>query len=214
MGPDTAAIDEVLQFIGVFVCFSIAFVSYKGLRRTDSPTFMRLATAFVFLGLGFFVEGLVGLNGPFPWLPSVTATLVVVGLVLETAGYFFLAFSHAVDVMLSKRLALGILIFPVLAVSGTELQNLLSFLSFYFVLYGVVETLYSYKNSRKPDTLLIAGGLALLACGILTQWLSIMYISVNLLPLVEILLTEMGLMMLFVPVLGYVLGREKISGPI
>jgi len=214
LGPDTAAIDEVLQFIGVFVCFSIAFVSYKGLRRTDSPTFMRLATAFVFLGLGFFVEGLVGLNGPFPWLPSVTATLVVVGLVLETAGYFFLAFSHAVDVMLSKRLALGILIFPVLAVSGTELQNLLSFLSFYFVLYGVVETLYSYKNSRKPDTLLIAGGLALLACGILTQWLSIMYISVNLLPLVEILLTEMGLMMLFVPVLGYVLGREKISGPI
>ncbi|HUI86129.1 MAG TPA: hypothetical protein VLY21_03110 [Nitrososphaerales archaeon] len=214
MGPDTAAIDEILQLIGVFVSFSIAFVSYKGVRRTDSTTLMRLTTAFVFLGLGFLVEGLVGLSGALPWLPSVTATMVVLGLVLETTGYFFLAFSHAIDVMLSKRLALGVLVFPVLAFNGTEMSNLLSILSFYFVLYGVVETLYSYKATRRPDTLLIAGGLALLASGILAQWLSIMYISVNLLPLVEILLKEMGLMMLFVPVLGYVFGREKVSGPI
>lgn len=214
MGPDTAAIDEVLQLIGVFVSFSIAFVSYKGVRRTDSPTLLRLTTAFVFLGLGFMVEGLVGLGGSLPWLPSITATMVILGLALETTGYFFLAFSHAVDVMLSRRLVLAVLIFPVLALNSTVLSNLLSILSFYFVLYGMVETLYSYKATRKPDTLLIAGGLSLLAVGILVQWLSLLYISVNLLPLVEILLKEMGLMMLFVPVLSYVFGREKVNGPI
>ena len=214
MGPDTTAIDEVLQLIGVFVSFSIAFVSYKGVRRTDSSALMRLTTAFVFLGLGFLVEGIVGLGGTLPWLPSAAATLVILGLVLETTGYFFLAFSHAVDVMLSKRLALSVLVFPILALNSAELSNLLSILSFYFVLYGVVETLYSYKASRRPDTLMIAGGLSFLAVGILAQWLSILYISVNLLPLVEILLKEMGLMMLFVPVLSYVFGREKVSGPI
>lgn len=214
MGPDTAAIDEALQLIGVFVSFSIAYVSYTGVKRTESPTLVRLTTAFVFLGLGFVVEGLVDLGGSLPWLPSITASMVVAGLALETAGYFFLAFSHAIDVMLSKRLTLAVLIFPVMAVSGTQLSNLLSLLSFYFVLYGVVETLYSYKASRRPDTLLIAGGLALLAGGILVQWLSILYISVNLLPLVEILLKEMGLMMLFVPVLSYAFGREKVSGPV
>jgi len=214
LGPDTTAIDEVLQLIGVFVSFSIAFVSYKGVRRTDSSALMRLTTAFVFLGLGFLVEGIVGLGGTLPWLPSAAATLVILGLVLETTGYFFLAFSHAVDVMLSKRLALSVLVFPILALNSAELSNLLSILSFYFVLYGVVETLYSYKASRRPDTLMIAGGLSFLAVGILAQWLSILYISVNLLPLVEILLKEMGLMMLFVPVLSYVFGREKVSGPI
>jgi len=175
---------------------------------------MRLTTAFVFLGLGFTVEGIVGLGSSIPWLPPVTATLVVFGLGLETLGYFFLAFSHAIDVMLSKRLVLAVMIFPVLTVSGTTLNDLLSILSFYFVLYGVVETLYSYKATRKPDTMLIAGGLSLMASGIFTQWLSIVYVSVNLLPLIEILLKEMGLMLLFVPVLSYVFGRERQIGPI
>jgi hypothetical protein len=175
---------------------------------------MRLTTAFAFLGMGFAVEGLVGLGDSVPWIPSFAATMVVLGLILETTGYFFLAFSHAIDVMLSKRLMMGLMIFPVLSMSGTQLSNVLSILSFYFVLYGVVETLYSYHASKRPDTLLIAGGLALMAVGILAQWLSILYTSVNLLPLIEILLKEMGLMLLFVPVLNYVTGGKRISGAI
>lgn len=214
VGPQIAFIDDVLQFIGVFVSFSIAYVSFKGMRRTDSPTLMRLTTAFAFLGLGFLVEGVVGLGASLPWLATFTATMVVLGLLLETTGYFFLAFSHVIDVMISKRMGLALLIFPVLSISGAQLSDLLGILSFYFVLYGVVETLYSYRATRRPDTLLIAGGLALIAVGIFTQWLSLLYISVNLLPLVEILLKEMGLMLLFVPVLSYALGRERLNGPI
>jgi hypothetical protein len=175
---------------------------------------MRLATAFVFLGLGFAVESLVGLEGALPYLSWIPATMVILGLVLETTGYFFLAFSHAVDVMLSKKLALAFMVFPILAINGSELSDLLSILSFYFVLYGVVETFYSYRANRNPDTLLIVSGLSLLAVGIFAQWLSLVYISVNLLPLIEILLKEMGLMLLFVPVLSYAFGREKIVGPI
>jgi len=216
MAADTAVIDEILQFIGVFVSFSIAYVSFKGVKRTESPALMRLATAFVFLGLGFMVEGLVGTGASLPFIPAATASLVIFGLGLETTGYFFLAFSHVLDVKLSKALALpALFMFPVLTVSGSTMSDMLSILSFYFVLYGMVETLYSYHANRKPDTLLIASGLALMAVGIFTNWLSIMYVSVNLLPLAEILFKEMGLMLLFVPVLSYAFGKEKTKyGPI
>jgi hypothetical protein len=215
MVADTAVIDEILQFIGVFVSFSIAYVSFRGVRRTESPALLRLTTAFVFLGLGFMVECLVGLGANGLLLPAATATMVVLGLGLETLGYFFLAFSHVLDVVLAKRLAMpAIFIFPILTMSGSTMSDLLSILSFYFVLYGVVETLYSYKANRKPDTLLIASGLSLMSVGIFTQWLSIMYASVNLLPLAEILFKEMGLMLLFVPVLSYAIGKERTIGPI
>ena len=57
-----AFIEDILQFLGVFVSFSIAYVAFRGVRQTESSTLLRLATAFVFLGFGFMVEGLVGLS--------------------------------------------------------------------------------------------------------------------------------------------------------
>jgi hypothetical protein len=207
-------ITTVLQFIGVFVSFSIATVSYIGLRKTESSTLLRLTTAFIFLGVGFAVEGLVGLGNIIPQAPATTATALVAGLLLETMGYFFLAFSHAVDVMLSRRLVPALLIFPVISMGSTQLSEILGLMSFYFILYGFVETLYSYKASKNPDTLLIACGLAMIAVGTFTQWLSVLYISVNILPLIEIIVTEMGLMMLFVPVIGFAIGRDKKIGTI
>ncbi len=123
-------IQNVLQFIGVFVSFSIAYVAYRGVRHTESSSLLRLATAFVFLGFGFLVEGMVGLGQMVPSLPISTAAVVVGGLLLETTGYFFLALSHAVDVMLSKRLGATLLIFPVITLTSVQLANVLSILSF------------------------------------------------------------------------------------
>lgn len=203
-----AVFEDILQFIGVFVSFSIAYVSYRGVKKTDSPTLLRLTTAFAFLGMGFTVEGVVGLGSLLPALSSFATTMVVMGLLLETMGYFFLAFSHAIDVMVSRRIGIALAVFPVITISGTQLANVLSILSFYFVAYGVVETLYAYKANKRPDTLLIASGLAAIAIGTFAQWLSLLYLQVNLLPLVEILLKEVGLLLLLVPVLTF--GREQI----
>jgi hypothetical protein len=212
--PEMALIRNVLQFIGVFVSFSIAYVSYRGVRQTESSSLLRLATAFVFLGFGFLTEGLVGLGQIVPSLPISTATVVVGGLLLETTGYFFLAFSHVVDVLLSKRLGAALLVFPVITLSGTQLADVLSILSFYFVLYGVVETVYSYSRNRKPDTLLIALGLSLIGVGTFLQWLSLLYQYVGVLSLVQIILQEMGLMILFTPVLSFAVGGAKANGPV
>jgi hypothetical protein len=209
-----ALIGDVLQFIGVFVSFSIAYVASRGVKQTESSSLLRLATAFIFLGFGFLIEGVVGLGQLFPSLALTATTVVVGGLLLETTGYFFLAFSHAVDVVISKRLGTALLIFPVITLSGQQLANVLSILSFYFVLYGVVETVYSYTRTRKPDTILFAMGLSLIGVGTFFQWLSLLYQYVGVLSLVQIILQEMGLLILFTPVLRFAMGGVKVDGPI
>ncbi len=208
------SISVILQFIGVFVSFSIAYVAFRGVRQTQSSSLLRLATAFVFLGFGFLVESVVGLSQIVPSLPIAATAVVVGGLLLETTGYFFLAFSHAVDVVLSKRLGAALMVFPVITLSGTQLYDVLSILSFYFVLYGVVETVYSYSRTRKPDTLLIALGLSLIGAGTFFNWLSLLYTQVDVLLLVQIILKEMGLLILFTPVLRFAIGGVKLDGPV
>ncbi|MGD0477352.1 MAG: hypothetical protein ABSB29_04185 [Nitrososphaerales archaeon] len=212
MAPPTsmAMIGDVLQFIGVFVSFSIAYVAYRGVRQTHSSSLLRLTTAFIFLGFGFTVEGFVGLGQVIPALPFTTMA-VVAGLFLETVGYFFLAFSHAIDVMISKKMGAALLIFPIISLSGTQLIDILSILSFYFVLYGVVETVYSYARTRRPDTLLIAVGLALISVGTFVQWLSLLYLNVDVLSLLQIIMKEIGLLILFTPVLGFAVGGVSLD---
>ena len=216
MAPQSSMelIQNLLQFIGVFVSFSVAYVAYRGVKQTESSSLLRLATAFIFLGFGFLVEGLVGLGQIFPNAPISTTAVVVGGLLLETTGYFFLAFSHVVDVLLSKRLGAALLVFPVITLTSTQLADVLSILSFYFVLYGVVETVYSYTRTRKPDTLLIAMGLSLIGVGTFFQWLSLLYQYVGVLSLLQIILQVMGLVTLFTPVLSFAAGGVKVDGPV
>jgi len=207
-------IQNLLQFIGVFVSFSVAYVAYRGVRQTESASLLRLATAFIFLGFGFLVEGFVGLGQIFPNAPVTTTEVVIGGLLLETTGYFFLAFSHVVDVLISKRLGAALLVFPVITLTSTQLADVLSILSFYFVLYGVVETVYSYARTRKPDTLLIAMGLSLIGVGTFFQWLSLLYQYVGVLSLLQIILQVMGLVILFTPVLSFAAGGVKVNDTI
>jgi len=214
LSGDIALIRDVLQFIGVFVSFSIAYVSFRGVRHTESSSLLRLATAFFFLGFGFLAEGVVGLSQIAPVLPISATTIVVGGLLLETTGYFFLAFSHVVDVMLSKKMGTALLVLPVISFSTAQLSDVLSILSFYFVLYGVVETVYSYARTRKPDTLLIAMGLSLIGMGTFIQWLSLLYLQVDVLSLLQVILQEMGLLILFTPVLRFAVGGVRLDGPV
>ena len=206
-------IGEVLQFIGVFVSFSIAYVAYRGVNRIHSSSLLRLTAAFVLLGFGFAVEGFVGLGQVVP-SPPFSTMAVVAGLLLETTGYFFLAFSHVIDVMMSKRMGAALLIFPVISLSSVQLVDILSTLSFYFLLYGVVETVYSYARTRKPDTLLIAVGLAMIGLGTFVQWLSLLYLNVDVLSLLQIIMREIGLLILFTPVLNFAVGKVRLDGTV
>jgi len=203
MGP-MDVFSNALQFIGAFVAFSIAFVAYKGVRETSSSSMLRLAAAFVFLGTGFVLQGLYGIGsiGSAPGFEFSVATLLLAGMFLQTAGYFFLAFSHVVDVLLSGKrgVATALVLFPIFALSQTSIETVLRSLSFYFILYGVIETALSYSKNKNPNTLMIAAGLGMLAAG---WWVSLVAPDVALLNLLQLLMKEVGLLALFVPVLKF-----------
>jgi hypothetical protein len=200
-------LENALQFVGAFVAFSIALVSYLGVRQTQSSSLLRLAAAFVFLGTGFLLEGLYGVGSLnlIPGFEVSLATLLISGLFLETAGYFFLAFSHVLDVILDKKRIMVLALVPIVALNQTSLEVILTSLSFYFILYGVVETLFAYSKNRNPNTLLIASGLGLLAFG---WWISLVTPAGLLLNILQLLMKEVGLVTLFVPVLRFSFGKK------
>jgi hypothetical protein len=189
-------------------------VSYKGVRQTKSSSLLRLAAAFMFLGAGFLLEGLYQLNTLYviPGLEVSVATLLIAGLFLETAGYFFLAFSHMLDVFFDKRMGVMLALFPLMAVNQTSLVVILTSLSFYFILYGVVETLFAYSKNRNPNTLLIACGLAVIAGG---WWVSLVSPDGLMLNIVQLLMKEVGLVTLFIPVLRFTFNKKSgWNGPV
>lgn len=199
---DFVMFENALQFIGAFVAFSIALVAYKGVRETASSSMLRLAAAFVFLGSGFMLEGLTGVGAfaSVPVLEVSLATILIAAMFLQTVGYFFLAFSHVLDVVLSRRIGPLLILVPIFAVSQTSVETVLRSLSFYFILYGVLETALSYSKTRNPNTLFIATGLGLLAAG---WWVSLAAPDMALLTLLQLLMREVGLIALFIPVLKF-----------
>lgn len=200
--------EDVLQFIGALVSFSIAYVAYRGVKETQSSNLLRLAAAFVFLGAGFILQGLYGVGtlDATPLFATMLATLLMAGLFLETAGYFFLAFSHALDVAFSRRMGVMLALFPLIALNQTSIEVILHSLSFYFILYGVVETVFSYTKYRNPNTLVIACGLGLIAAG---WWVSLIGVDAQLLTLLQLVMKEVGLLTLFIPVLGFSFSRGR-----
>jgi len=207
--------ENALQFVGAFVAFSIALVAYKGVRETSSSSMLRLAGAFVFLGAGFALQGLdgVGAFGSIPGFGVSIDTILIAGMFLQTIGYFLLAFSHVLDVVVSRRLGPLLILFPVLAVGTTSVETVLRSLSFYFILYGVLETALSYGKTRNPNTLLIASGLGMLAAG---WWVSLAAPDIGLLTLLQLLMREVGLVALFVPVLKFRFRRpgDMLNAPV
>ncbi len=205
--------EDSLQFIGAVVAFSIAYVSYRGVRETQSSSLLRLAAAFAFLGTGFVLEGLSKFPGidAVPGVATAVASLLIAGLFLETAGYFFLAFSHFLDVMLSKRMGIMLAFVPLIALEQSSITVILSSLSFYFILYGIVETMFSYFRTRNPNTLLIAVGLGMIAAG---WWVSLVGANIVLLTVLQLVMKEVGLVTLFIPVLGFRLRKGGEFGSV
>jgi len=215
VGSDFVMFENALQFIGAFVAFSIAMVAYKGVRETSSSSMLRLAAAFVFLGTGFALQGLGG-TGLFAGIPALevsVATILIAGMFLQTVGYFFLAFSHVLDVVVSRRLGPLLILFPIFAVSQMSVETVLRSLSFFFILYGVLETGLSYGKTKNPTTLVITAGLGMLAAG---WWVSLAAPDFALLTLLQLLMREVGLVTLFIPVLRFSFRKpgEILNAPV
>jgi hypothetical protein len=192
-----------LELVSAFIGFAIAFIAFKGYRLTTSPTLLRLALSFFFLGFGFSIQGIVGFLGIQISSDAIVlvSTILIIGTLLETIGYFFLAFSHAINA-LGKRMLVPAVIFVPMAALRT--------FAIYFLLYTLVETSLSYIKIKKQETLMITIGIGLILISEFTKWLSFFEVSDPLFSVFS-LVKVIGLIAIFIPVTKFQLkkGVEK-----
>jgi hypothetical protein len=155
-----------------------------------------LTTAFTFLTVSFAIAGVTG-SGLGLALGVLFGSALLIAGALETVGYFFLAFSHVLNVGFAGRTRLG----P-LAVVLLPAEAALKILSLFFLLYGLVETSMSYAKQHRTTTLLIALGLALLGGGEFVRLLAPIQ-ATEILELSSVVAKVLGFGTLFVPVVQF-----------
>ena len=205
-------LENILNFVGFLVGLAIGIMSYIGFRNTGSPTLFRLTIAFVSISAGFFViwsgymlEDLLIKSG------SIERGIQTVGIIIQTVGYFFIAFSHSIKSFFPKSnyfRSVGIL--PFFLVSTVQLEHIFRSISFILLVYGAIETMLSYRDNRNKGAVSVALGLALLALGEFLGWYSFVFPE-SMLFTISMTIKISGLIALFIPVSKVPLKKIKFD---
>jgi len=200
--------------VGFLVGLVIGIMSLIGFRNTGSPTLFRLSIAFFSISTGFFViwmgymmEDFVTKSG------NIERWIQTLGIIIQTIGYFFIAFSHSIKSFFPKsRQFRSIGIFPLFLVSSVQIEHIFRSVSFILLAYGAIETILSYfenKNKNK-GAMLVATGLAMLALGEFLGWYSFVFPESILYP-VSLVIKIGGLIALFIPISKIPLTKIKFD---
>ncbi len=204
--------ENILNLTGFVVGFSIGLMSYIGFKNTGSPTLFRLSIAFFSICVGFFViwtgymaEDFLIKSGQIErWIQTL-------GIGIQTIGYFFIAFSHSIKSFFPKsRYFRSIGIFPLFLVSLIHIENIFRSISFILLVYGAIETIMSYLESKKKGAISVALGLSLLALGEFLGWYSFVFPE-SILYYLSISIKIIGLIALFIPVSRIPLTKIKFD---
>lgn len=204
--------ENILNLIGFVVGFSIGLMSYIGFKNTGSPTLFRLSIAFFSICVGFFViwtgymaEDFLIKSGQIErWVQTL-------GIGIQTIGYFFIAFSHSIKSFFPRsRYFRSIGIFPLFLVSLIHIENIFRSISFILLVYGAIETIMSYLESKKKGAISVALGLSLLALGEFLGWYSFVFPE-SILYYLSISIKIIGLIALFIPVSRIPLTKIKFD---
>ena len=204
--------ENILNLIGFVVGFSIGLMSYIGFKNTGSPTLFRLSIAFFSICVGFFViwtgymaEDFLIKSGQIErWIQTL-------GIGIQTIGYFFIAFSHSIKSFFPKsRYFRSVGIFPLFLVSLIHIENIFRSISFILLVYGAIETIMSYLESKKKGAISVALGLSLLALGEFLGWYSFVFPE-SILYYLSISIKIVGLIALFIPVSKIPLTKIKFD---
>jgi len=207
-------LENILNLVGFLVGLTIGVMSAIGFRNTGSPTLFRLTIAFFSISIGFFViwtgymvEDFVIKSG------NIERWIQTLGIVIQTIGYFFIAFSHSIKSFFPKsRYFRAIGIFPLFLVSSVQIEHIFRSVSFILLAYGAIETILSYfenKNKNK-GAILVATGLAMLALGEFLGWYSFVFPESILYP-VSMTIKIGGLIALFIPISRIPLTKIKFD---
>src|SRR5574338_559926 len=205
-------LESILNLIGFAVGIVIGSISYIGFRNTGSPTLFRLTLAFFSIGIGFMVMWL-GLtldmyvykqDEPQKWIQTV-------GIAIQTIGYFFIAFSHTIKSFFPKSNYLrSIGIVPLFLISFTSIENIIRSFSFILLVYGAIETIMSYFESRRKTAIFVAVGLGALAFGEFLGWYYFVFPQ-SILNIISISTKIGGLVLLFIPITKVPLTKIKFD---
>lgn len=191
---------------------AIGVMSVIGFRNTGSPTLFRLSIAFISISIGFFViwtgymvEDLVVKSGQIErWVQTV-------GIGIQTVGYFFIAFSHSIKSFFPKsRYLRSLAVPPLFLVSFLHVEHIFRSVSFILLVYGAIETVLSYMESKNRGAISVATGLAALAFGEFLGWYSLVFPE-SILYYVSVSAKIVGLIMLFIPVSKIPLTKIKFD---
>jgi len=187
--------------VGFLVGLAIGIMSYIGFRNTGSPTLFRLTIAFFSISVGFFViwsgymaEDLVTKSG------NIERWIQTLGIIIQTVGYFFIAFSHSIKSFFPKSSyfrSVGIL--PLFLVSSVQLEHIFRSVSFILFSSSSIETMLSYFENKNKGAIFVSSGLGLLAFGEFLGWYSFVFPDSILYP-ASMIIKIGGLIALFIPV--------------
>ena len=205
-------LENILNLIGFLVGLAIGIMSYIGFRNTGSPTLFRLTIAFLSISLGFFViwsgymlEDFIIKSG------SIEREIQTVGIIIQTIGYFFIAFSHSIKSFFPKSSYFrSVGFFPLFLVSSVQLEHIFRSMSFILLAYGAIETMLSYFENKNKGAISVSIGLAFLAFGEFLGWYSFMFPELMLYSISTIIKIA-GLIALFIPVSKVPLTKIKFD---
>ena len=205
-------LENILNLVGFLIGLAIGIMAYIGFRNTGSPTLFRLTIAFLSISIGFFViwtgymiEDFIIKSG------SIERGIQTVGIIIQTVGYFFIAFSHSIKSFFPKSnyfRSIGIL--PFFLVSTVQLEHIFRSISFILLAYGAIETMLSYFENKNKGAISVSVGLALLALGEFLGWYSFVFPE-SILYSISMIIKIGGLIALFIPVSKVPLNKIKFD---
>ncbi len=205
-------LETILNLVGFSVGILIAIMSFIGYNNTGSPTLFRLTIAFLAIGIGFGViwSGYM-LEENFFHEGRINQGISTLGLAIQTVGYWFIAFSHTIKSFFPKsRYFRSIGVLPLFFTSFVSLEHIIRALSFILLIYGSIETMISFIQSRKSTTLFVAIGLGLLGLGEFLAWYSFVFPE-SVLYAISIVIKIGGLVSLALPVSKMPLRKLKFD---
>ena len=195
-------LEIILNMIGLSVGVTVGVISYIGFKNTGSPTLFRLSIAFFAIGIGFGILATGFILDDFIFeTGDINRGISTLGVISQTIGYWFIAFSHTIKTFFPKsRYLRSIGIMPLFLVSFVSIEHILRAVSFILLVYGSIETMISYFNGKKRATLFVAIGLGLLGFGEFVSWYSFVFPE-TILYVGSIIIKICGLISLGIPIL-------------
>ena len=170
-------LESILNLIGFLVGLAIGIMAFIGFRNTGSPTLFRLTIAFFSICLGFFVIWIGYMAEDFVIKAgNIERWIQTLGIIIQTVGYFFIAFSHSIKSFFPKsRYFRSVGVLPLFLVSSVQLEHIFRSVSFILLAYGAIETMLSYFQNKNKGAISVSIGLALLALGEFLGWYSFVF---------------------------------------